>query len=284
MEPVQVTPEPEFLAEEAAGGLSLGVLILLAVVIYLVFAAAYYLPLFIKHRRLTKEKGSLYVGAFFLGEAAVVAAILIQTGFSRVKPLQLPTGAAGIIAGYFWIMLSVAVTEELLKFFAGRIVIRKVPDLNEAGCMMLFGTVGLGFETLETLATGLTSPLGVLLRCVTALHIVLQLYMGRIWWRALQARKAGNIPLFLKERRKALLIPILIHTTFDYPVLKMSQMVDSSDLSLTAALLAVGGAVIFAIVCCVLILVSSYRALKAEKAAKAAESEAQPSPDPVTEA
>lgn len=255
--------------EGLTGGLPLLVLFLIALGIYLVFVAIWYLPLFIKHRRIKKERARHYVAAFFLGTAAVIAAILAQTGMIAVLPNSLPKGVPGIICGFFRIMLTVGVSEELLKFFAGRLVIRKIPDLNEAGCMLLFGAVGLGFETLETLATGMASPLAVAVRCVTALHIFLQLYMGKFWWRALEAKRAGDIPRFLKERRKALLIPILIHTVFDYPILKIDSMTEEVDD--TVALLCVIGAVVFAVVCVIMILISANRTLKAEKAAHEAE-------------
>ena len=249
------------------GGSLLGA-VLIAIGIFLVFMAAYYLPLFIRHRKVTREKPGKYIGAFFLGFAAMIASAVVQAGFAIIKPIQAAEGVPGVIFGIFWIMLSVAVTEELLKFFAGRLITDKMPQLNEAGCMMLFGTVGLGFETLETIGAGLASPLTVILRCITALHLVMQLYMGKLWWRAGQAKQAGNIQLFLKERRKALLIPVLIHTVFDYPILKISKLSDSADLSIGVVLGTIIGAVLFAVVCVILILISANRTLKAEKTAQ----------------
>jgi len=234
----------------------------MGILIFPVFAAIWYLPLFLKHRKTVREPAKYYLIAFALGLASGVAATAVQLIFGYLtKSLNLP-GIWAEIFGFAKVLVVVAVVEELLKLYSGYLVIKKIPDISEAGCMLIMGMVGVGFEFFESIAV--FDVLTAVLRGLTALHIFFQLLMGKYLWRALQARMVDDTAAYTGNMRTALLWPVALHTAFDYPVLKAVSLVDKGLVNEKAGLIMIGFALLVAFTSMAVIMISARRTLKEE--------------------
>lgn len=240
--------------------------------ILLPFAALWYLPLFIKHRRIRREKARYYIFALLMGIVAFICSVIVQGACNLATQKIKPEGFAYELYGFVKVLLTVAVTEELLKYFFGRMILKKVPDLSEAGSMLILGMTGLGFELIESISAA--DPLSAIFRGITALHIFFQMWMGKYRWRAEQARLAGDLADCKKQRRIALLVPILMHALFDYPILRVSKLAETEDPEETAAVIATVAAIaaiVFGVACMIYLFNTARKTVKAEKESYEAE-------------
>lgn len=231
--------------------------------VLLLFAAIWYLPLFLKHRKIVKEPIRYYIFAFLLGLASVLLAMGIQIGVGFLTKNLKTEGTATVIRGILNVLIVVAVTEEMIKFFLGYLVVRKIPGLTEAGCMLIIGAVGLGFETLETTAT--FNVLNAAIRGLTALHIMFQLWMGKFWWRARKSRETDDAAGYKKNLAIAFTAPILVHAIFDYLILKAVKLVEDGVVSQMTGLFMTALALIVAFAFIVITEISAYRTVREER-------------------
>lgn len=96
--------------------------------------------------------------------------------------------------------LIVALSEELLKYIAGTII-SKNRCKSRINYITVFAAVGTGFDIMES-SMQMTDVLSVIVRCVLAIHISLQIVMGAFYSK--------------DKKILALVVPILIHGVYDY--------------------------------------------------------------------
>jgi len=186
--------------------------------ILILFTCLWYLPLYLKHRKSVKESKKYYLSAFLLGMICIVFALLGQGGVGLIL-INIPMSVTMLkITGFFRVLIAIALVEELTKFLMGRIILRKVPDLTEAGSMLILGMTGIGFDVAESLTQ--LDILSAVLRGVLMMHLFLQLFMGKYWWRAQEAGKSGDKAGYKKNIRISLVVPIVVHAIYDYLLLK----------------------------------------------------------------
>ena len=234
--------------------------------VFALFAFLWYFPLFRKHRKNVQEPLKYYWAAFGMGIAAFIASMLIQliVGFLTRNISFSVIGKE--IFGFFNVIITVAVTEELTKFFLGKVVINRVPDLTEAGCMLILGMTGMGFETLESVLN--FDIITALLRGLTALHIFFQIWMGKFWFKALCAKNAGNIDVYKKNTRICFLWPIAVHAIFDYIILKAVSLVENGFITEVTGVIMAGTAILLAILAMTAGLITARRTLREEQSSK----------------
>lgn len=237
---------------------------LLSILICGAFACIWYLPLFLKHRKVEKEKKRYYLFAFLLGIASVFASVLFQLVFGIVLPKGRFSGVWAQFYAFFRLLVSVGIVEEMSKFLLGILVIRKIPELTEAGCMLIMGMVGLGFECFETLM-GVSSPVTTIFRCILAMHIVFQLYMGIYWHRAMKERTLGNRQNYKKLMARALLVPIIVHTVFDYLALTVGKFAEVENVNIALPLSMSAALIVIGLGFFIITLVKAYRTIREEK-------------------
>lgn len=242
---------------------------LLNLVVFIAFALVWYLPLYLRHHKLVHEPRWTYLKAFGLGLVSIIISALIQMSEELLtQNLSFSVVTAEII-GFLNVLFIVAATEELSKFFMGYLVLRKIPDLTEAGSMLVMGMVGLTFEAFEMIMT--EDVFAAIVRGLTALHIFFQLWMGKYWWRAMQSKKTGDMQAYKKDIRLAILIPIVLHAAFDYPVLKANEFVDKGYINEDLGVIIIFAAILLAFASMIMIMISARRTLKEEKLQKALE-------------
>lgn len=197
----------------------------------LAFTAVWYLPILIKHTKTVHEPAKYYVCAFFAGFGATILTMILQIGFAFLLNYlngldALQTGPLKTVTGMLYVLVAIAAVEELTKFFLGRLIMKRIPGLSQAGCMLLMGMVGIGFGFVEEI--GGSSILGGILNGMLALHLFFQLVMGIFMWRAWEAGKKQDHAGYRKNMALALLIPVTVHWIYDYFLLKGEALADTN--------------------------------------------------------
>ncbi len=148
--------------------------------------------------------------AMFAGAVIVVPVIFIE------ELLMIPSAEMGQIVGAAWNAFVVAAfTEELFKFTALYLFIWKSPEFNDKYDGIVYATfVSLGFAAVENIGYVVSNDASVgLLRAFTAVpaHAIFGITMG------FYLGIARFYPLtMVSNRRKALLIPMLLHGVYDF--------------------------------------------------------------------
>lgn len=96
--------------------------------------------------------------------------------------------------------LIIALSEEMLKYLSAIIASRK-KSLSRSNYIAVFAAAGLGFEIMES-SMQMSDALSMIVRCVLAIHIALQICMGSLYSK--------------NHKVLACLVPILIHGAYDY--------------------------------------------------------------------
>lgn len=223
----------------------------------------YFIPIYTKHRKIVKEPVKFYCMAFGAGLIATFIAGVIEI---LIKLLLNRAGTSGIIYEIFFILyvfIGVAGVEEIVKFYAGRSIARKVPRLTESGSIIIFGFAGIACGFFELL--GLSDIYIGIFRGLLPLHFLLQMWMEKNWFTAQKAKGAGDEKQYKKHIKRALIFPIISHGLFDYPLLKAAALHKAEKISSFDSLSIMLISAIVGVVTAVIIIRSVVKALKAEK-------------------
>ncbi len=166
---------------------------------------------------------------FLLGMAIVVP-ILIVAGPTLLIGQTLLTGTDPWVLGFLAAFFGAAIPEEFFKFLVLRYYAATHRAFNEPMDGMVYGVaVSLGFATLENVLYAVSlgfSFLVVLMRALTAIpmHAALGAIMG--WyvsqWRFRPTGRTRSVVL-------ALVVPIILHGLYDWPLLAAAQVKDSVE-------------------------------------------------------
>ena len=184
--------------------------------------AAWMLPMYLTHQKKFHIPSGEYWFAFLMGGCSALASLAVGM-LLRSGPVSIPDRPhtlPGAMLELLYLLLLVAGLEECFKFLFGHLALKRTarrhPALTESGAMLVFGMAGLAFELTESIGA-LTLGVG-LYRGLTPLHLFTQLFMGRYWFRARQASLAGDRKARAGNLCVTFLVPILIHTVFDFMV------------------------------------------------------------------
>lgn len=186
---------------------------ILSLIIFLVFAAAWYLPLYFRYRKCPDcPERKVLVKAFLAGMLpAFLAAVLFQCIFGWGMVL-FGIERNGTVFTILMNIFGYAAAEETSKFIAAKTVMKKNGPITGNGAVLLFGAVGLGFGVLESFLF-ISNMFTAVFRGVFSLHVFFQLWMGTYYCnRNAQEEDAAS-------RRKRLLaafaVPFLWHAVHD---------------------------------------------------------------------
>lgn len=148
--------------------------------------------------------------------AMVAGAVIVLPVIFVEEMLMIPVREMGQISGAAWNAFVVAAfTEETFKFIALYLFIWKSPEFNDKYDGIVYATfVSLGFAAVENIGYVVANEASVgLLRAFTAVpaHAIFGITMG------FYLGIARFYPLKMADyRRKALLMPILLHGIYDF--------------------------------------------------------------------
>lgn len=181
------------------------------------------------HHDVFPEPPGVVWTCFLLGMAIVVP-VLIVAGPTLLIGQTLLTGTNPWVLGFLAAFFGAAIPEEFFKFLVLRYYAATHRAFNEPMDGIVYGVaVSLGFATLENILYAVSlgfSFLVVLMRALTAIpmHAALGAIMG--WyvsqWRFRPTGRTRSLLL-------ALLVPIVLHGLYDWPLLAASQMKDSVE-------------------------------------------------------
>lgn len=168
--------------------------------------------------KIESEPMNLIVLLFFLGVLSTLpASILESIGGSILKGfVREDTNIYNLI--YFFV--GVALVEELCKYIMLRIGSWKKADFDYVFDGIVYAVVtSCGFAVFENILYGFSYGLGVLLlRAITSIpgHIIFGIFMGHFYGLAKQAEARGESSSKAMYLVLALLVPIILHGTYDY--------------------------------------------------------------------
>jgi protease PrsW len=157
--------------------------------------------------------------AFLVGAVSAFAALAIELALRYLLPLDRngPVAEAGFTA-----VLIAAIPEEAVKFFVLVSLAEKHVDVRRLQDLLILGlAVSLGFATLENFFYVISNggwKIVAALRAITAVpgHGIDGLAMGALLIRARLSERPEDL-------RLALMVPILLHALYDFPLFAMHK-------------------------------------------------------------
>ncbi|MCR5007764.1 MAG: PrsW family intramembrane metalloprotease [Oribacterium sp.] len=168
------------------------------------------------------------VVAFFVaGAIATIPDLALAIGFDldgeTFKDLN------PYLGGFLTAFLLAAVMEEVLKYIAFRLVIRKNKEVNcWLDAIIAAIVVGIGFALFEDVTYGMFGD-GNIMRAILPVHILFQLLMGYFYGKARVTKQFGDHVL-------SLAVPILCHTVYDMFALSIKVLLANEDMEALRAL------------------------------------------------
>ena len=185
----------------------------IALVVFIAFVFVWYFPVWLRQGMKNRlPKGTVFKSIALGFVPGFLAIIVFQILFGYAERKLNLSGTAYYAVDSF---ICAALTEELIKFFAARLIIRKVEPKRKVDYALVFGAVGLGYEAVETFL-GLDSVWAGIIRGVFALHIIWQLWMGLFYWEYRQAKERGDRAGVKKNLALVFLVPIFFHGMNDF--------------------------------------------------------------------
>lgn len=182
-------------------------------IVFTFFIFVWYVPVWLRQEKSKRLSFLTFLKSVLIGMFPVfIVALIFQILLGKARQaLGLPYVADKAYNSY----LEAALTEELFKFLAAYLIIRKHAPQQKSDYVLIFGAVGLGFEITETLMELENILVGVV-RGIFALHIIWQFWMGLYYWKYRQAKEAGNSKSARKNLICSLFVPFILHGTNDF--------------------------------------------------------------------
>ena len=171
-----------------------------------------------KADRFEKEPTGLLISLVILGTISTAIAVVLETIGSAILGLIFTEDS--VIYNFFMFFGVVAVSEECSKYILLKKKTWKSPHFNYRFDGVVYAAfVSLGFALWENL--GYVSAYGLstaFLRALTAVpgHACFGVFMGAWYGLAKACENSGNPVASKKARNMALLVPILLHGTYDF--------------------------------------------------------------------
>ncbi len=183
----------------------------------LIFALSL-VPIVLVYRWLKKRKAEdevykkICLNALKRGAFLCAAGVLVLSGlFYIIDRILVVLGVGDVIMEIYYNFILLALSEELVKYWALKGLIKKNPypysRIDLTSCMMI---IGLGFQITESIAYAFGASAGMMLmRGLTLMHCGYGFIMGFFVGKAMETGKKQYTML-------GILIPFLIHGTYDY--------------------------------------------------------------------
>ncbi len=174
-----------------------------------------------------KEPPGLLLRIFVLGMFSTIPAVVLETIGQGV--LEMVFGlSAGRLFNFLMYFIVVAGAEEIVKYFAMKLPTWRSEEFNFVFDGVVYGvTASLGFAALENVLyviEGGLSTAGVRALTSIPIHAICGVYMGHYYGIAKSAEVFGEHEICAKMKRRALLIPMLIHGAYDFIVSDESEL------------------------------------------------------------
>lgn len=174
-----------------------------------------------------KEPPGLLLRIFVLGMISTIPAVVLETIGQAVLERALGL-SGGRLFNFFMYFIVVAGAEEIVKYFAMKLPTWRSEEFNFVFDGVVYGvTASLGFAALENVLYVLEGGLATAgVRALTSIpiHAICGVYMGHYYGIAKSAEIFGETGICAKMKRRAILIPMLIHGAYDFIVSDGSEL------------------------------------------------------------
>ena len=174
-----------------------------------------------------KEPPGLLLRIFVLGMFSTIPAVVLETIGQGVLEMVLGL-SGGRLFNFLMYFIVVAGAEEIVKYFAMKLPTWRSEEFNFVFDGVVYGvTASLGFAALENVLYVIEGGLATAgVRALTSIpiHAICGVYMGHYYGIAKSAEVYGASAICAKMKRRALLIPMLIHGAYDFIVSDESEL------------------------------------------------------------
>lgn len=174
-----------------------------------------------------KEPPGLLLRIFVLGMFSTIPAVVLETIGQGVLERVLGL-SGGRLFNFLMYFIVVAGAEEIVKYFAMKLPTWRSEEFNFVFDGVVYGvTASLGFAALENVLYVIEGGLATAgVRALTSIpiHAICGVYMGHYYGIAKSAEVYGASDICAKMKRRALLIPMLIHGAYDFIVSDESEL------------------------------------------------------------
>ncbi|MBQ6636900.1 MAG: PrsW family intramembrane metalloprotease [Lachnospiraceae bacterium] len=174
-----------------------------------------------------KEPPGLLLRIFVLGMFSTIPAVVLETIGQGVLEMVLGL-SGGRLFNFLMYFIVVAGAEEIVKYFAMKLPTWRSEEFNFVFDGVVYGvTASLGFAALENVLYVIEGGLATAgVRALTSIpiHAICGVYMGHYYGIAKSAEVYGASDICAKMKRRALLIPMLIHGAYDFIVSDESEL------------------------------------------------------------
>lgn len=199
------------------------------VLLFLSILPVFLLGRYIYNTDFEKEPTSLLIKLFLLGIGSVTVTLFLTAFLSGLCPFfETDTRYLDVLELIPYVYIGIALIEEFSKWIFVRLFTYHHYEFNHAYDAIVYAVfVSLGFACLENILyvfqTGLQTAI---LRGITAVpgHACFGVLMGYYLGMAKTADKHQNVEVSKKNRMKSLLLPVLVHGTYDYFIYASAEL------------------------------------------------------------
>lgn len=167
--------------------------------------------------KVDKEPVGLICKTFIFGMISVIPAIILELGLGFVLDMVYPGYTQGTVYNLIYFFLVVGFSEEFSKRLMATISVWKSPEFNyHFDAIIYYATSALGFAALENIMYMTQFGAEIAISRLIPVHVVCGIFMGYYMGWAKTAELDGWTKLCKRRKMIGLLIPILIHGTWDF--------------------------------------------------------------------
>lgn len=167
--------------------------------------------------QIEKEPVGLVLKTFIFGMISVIPAIILELGLGFVLDMVYPGYTKGTVYNLIYYFLVVGFSEEFSKRLLANISVWNSREFNyHFDAIIYYATSALGFAALENIMYMTQFGAEIAISRLIPVHVVCGIFMGYFMGWAKTAELRGQTALCKRSKRIGLLVPILIHGTWDF--------------------------------------------------------------------
>ena len=174
--------------------------------------------------KVEKEPVGLVFKTFIFGMISVIPAIILELGLGYVLDLVYPGYTQGSLYNLLYYFLVVGFSEEFSKRLMANAAVWKSPEFNyHFDAIIYYATSALGFAALENIMYMTQFGAEIAISRLIPVHVICGIFMGYFMGWAKTAELDGMRDVCGRRKMIGLIIPIIIHGTWDFCVSSESE-------------------------------------------------------------
>lgn len=169
--------------------------------------------------KVEKEPVGLVFKTFIFGMISVIPAIILELVLGYVLDMVYPGYTQGPLYNLIYFFLVVGFSEEFSKRLMVNVAVWKSPEFNyHFDAIIYYATSALGFAACENIMYMTEYGAEIAISRLIPVHVICGIFMGYCMGWAKTAELNGMMDLCKRRKVVGLIIPIIIHGTWDFCV------------------------------------------------------------------